>query len=190
MKLEFEEEGHIYRLDGAIVPSVTQVLACLEAWDNVPRDALEAARELGTHVHAACHLFNRGELDWATLDPVLLPYVRAWEKFLEDKSATIIGSEVRVAHPKLGFAGTVDTLIDVRGYDWLCDIKTAITVSRAVGPQTAGYEMMLGKKFRRYCVQLFADGTYRLWPLKSPTDLSIFVSCLNLWKWKHNTKLR
>lgn len=185
MKIEFEETAHVYRLDGAVVPSVTQVLSFMEnqQWVGVPHETIERARQLGNNVHLACHLFNRGELDWSTLDPQLVPYVQGWERFLTEKSATVIASETRVAHPKLGYAGTIDTLLDVRNYDWLVDIKTG-QPTKAWGPQTAGYADCLGsKKLRRYCVRLFGDGTYKLIPFRNSTDHHIFVSMLNIYRW-------
>lgn len=183
MKLEFDEPTHAYTLDGKRVPSVTQVLDMLTDWQHVPISTLEAARDLGTKVHAAVHLFNRGELDLDALDPILLPYVNAWRDFLEWSGGTLIASETRVASPSYGFAGTLDTLLDRRGHTWLIDVKSG-AIPLTVGPQTAAYEKALNRKVRRYCVALGADGTYGVRNYTSSTDWSIFVSCLNVWKWR------
>jgi hypothetical protein len=181
--LTFDAATHRYGIDGKPVPSVTQVLSMLDNWENVPRDVLEAARDFGRKVHSACALHNSGELDTESLDPLLLPYLDAWRKFLEESNVTLVASETRVMHHGFGYAGTFDALLERRGHRWLIDIKSG-AVPVTVGPQLAAYAQALGSKVRRYSVQLRADGTYRCEPYTSSTDWSIFLSCLNVWKWR------
>ena len=52
--LEFIEYGHIYLVDGVIVPSITGIVRKVlgEKYDRVPRDVLNKASEHGTAVHA------------------------------------------------------------------------------------------------------------------------------------------
>ena len=101
MKLDFNAEAHEYRLDGQLVPSVTQVLAVLEDFEGVPWHLLEAARKFGQHVHEACALMVRGELDWASLDPALVPYVEAAQRFIDESGFVVRACELQVAHPSL-----------------------------------------------------------------------------------------
>jgi hypothetical protein len=187
VNLEFSEADHIYTLDGRRVPSVTQVLAMLENWERVPWEQLEAARQFGTNVHKACHLQNRGELDVAALDLALDPYVRAWQRFLVESNATLIASETRVANARLGYAGTLDALVDRRGHTWLVDIKSG-DVPDTCGPQTSAYAAALGRPVRRYAVQLKPDGSYKTHAYTSSTDFAIFQSCLNVYKWRERNK--
>ena len=100
-QLTFEEEGHRYTLDGRQVPSVTQILKPLDCFENVPPDLLERARELGSHVHLACHLDNRGDLDEESLDQEIWPYLTQYRRFRADCGWKLFASELRVAHPKL-----------------------------------------------------------------------------------------
>jgi len=186
--LHFEDESHTYRVDGVKVPGVTSVLDPYSGLQFVDPAILAAAAELGTHVHLACHLHNEERLDWAALDPVLEPYVRAWAKFLEDVGAVVIESERRVYSARHGFAGTLDTVLAWGRSNRLVDTKSTAAVPKTVGPQTAAYGEAYaeetGRRLRdRYCVHLKPDGSYTLTPLKDPNDWQIFKAALVLHRW-------
>jgi hypothetical protein len=121
---------------------VTEVLDPLLELDGIPRALLKAAAAFGTHVHMACDLFDRGVLDEPALDPHLSPYLAAWKLFLRDVGAEVLATEMRVAHPKLRYAGTLDKIVrwTRRGKSTLAqiDLKSG-EVPRTVGPQTAAY---------------------------------------------------
>lgn len=189
MRLDFDAASHTYRLDGRLVPSVTQVLAPLNDYSMVPPDILEAARIFGTHVHEACDLFNRDELDWASLDPELVPYVEAWKRFIEESGAVVIASECRVFHDLLGYAGSPDVVLAWGKRIVIPDIKATAVVPATVGPQTCAYakayqRMHGGREPARYCIHLQA-GQYRSHVRNDPADWSTFVTALN---WKRLTE--
>lgn len=191
--LTFDEAEHRYAVDDVPVPSVTQVLNdIIGEYRHVDPDVLEAARQFGTHAHQATDLFDKGELDHDSLDVALLPYLNGWREFLIDHRARVIESELRVYHPTLRVAGTLDKLVDWNG---LCqiDLKTGI-VPRTVGLQTSAYQELLSfhPKFttrvrRRYCLQLtgLEFPSYRLFPQKNLGDWPLFVSCLNVFRFRH-----
>ena len=192
MKLDFNAEAHEYRLDGQLVPSVTQVLAVLEDFEGVPWHLLEAARKFGQHVHEACALMVRGELDWASLDPALVPYVEAAQRFIDESGFVVRACELQVAHPSLRYAGTLDLLGEWREL-CLIDFKSGV-FPRSVGPQTAGYAAAYQEQTgvrveRRYCVQLnpALPNGYKTHPLINTADSHIWLSCLNIWKYKNAT---
>lgn len=187
MQLDFEKSAHVYRLDGRVVPSVTEILKPLENFSMVPPAVLEAARIFGGHVHEACHLDDVEQLEWDTLDTALVPYVLAWRKFLKDTGAIVIASEQPIAHATLGYAGTPDRLLSWGKRLVLPDLKSTSVVPRTVGPQTAGYAAAYqsqhgGREPERLCVQLKPDGTYSSHRRRESTDWSVFLSCLNIWR--------
>lgn len=189
-EIVFDDASHTYRVDGAIWPGVTQVLDPINELDGIPRAALAAAAEFGRHVHMACDLFNRRMLDDASLDPALRPYLDGWLAFLRDTQAEVLESEMVVHHPGLRYCGTVDAIVKWRGRHHVVDIKTSAAVPRTVGPQTAAYreaylQSHLACSNTRYCVHLTGDGKYRLVKLTDPADMSIFVSCLNIHRWRN-----
>lgn len=183
----FDAARHEYRINGRVVPSVTQCLRYIDSFHGVPADVLEAAREFGSHVHAACDLDNRGELDEDSLDPRLADYLAGWRKFLRESKGRVVHSEQIVFHERLMYAGTLDAVVNINGRDTLVDIKSG-AIPRSVGPQTAAYAEALRhttsqKISARLCVQLLAND-YKTQALNDPADWSVFVSCLNLTKWE------
>ena len=89
-ELLFVPETHEYRTpDGVSVPSVTQILRGVGVsadFKAVAPGTLEYRRQLGTAVHADCHAYDDNDLDWATVDVRVKPYVEAWCQFREAKA--------------------------------------------------------------------------------------------------------
>lgn len=187
--LSFEPTTHTYCVEGRKVPSVTQVLEPYTGLDYVDRRALEDARIRGTLVHAAIHRLNvLGQLEAAELAQA--PYINAWLDFVSETGATVLLSERRVYSEKYGYAGTLDSVLLRDSREGLYDVKTGV-VPKTVGPQTAAYLQALreqdGIRWRsRYCVQLREDGTYRLHKLTDRRDWNIFLSALNIYRWRNN----
>jgi hypothetical protein len=195
------DDDHIYRRgDGVRVPGVTEVLRFIEELDGIPLDVLARAARFGRNVHMACDLWNSGVLDEAVLDPALRPYLEGWQKFCLDFDAQILHSELLVYHPTMGYAGTLDAIADVlltrgRRMKLLIDIKTSALIPRTVGPQTAAYRTAyhdggggLHLPQLRYCVHLKGEGKYTLQLLNDPADINMFMSCLNIHKWREKTR--
>jgi len=74
----FDPEGHVYKVNGVSLPSVTSVLPYNYRGNN------EAAMLKGTYVHDMCRLYLEDNLDEESLDPALIPYLDAFKKFLND----------------------------------------------------------------------------------------------------------
>lgn len=193
LEMSFDEASHTYRVGGSVWPSVSAILEPLNQLDGIPPEILRRAAEFGTNVHLACHLINTGRLDRASLDDALAPYVAAWDRCLFESGAVVVASEVRVLHPTLKYAGTMDTAIRLtrrtRSAVHALDIKTSATVPRTCALQTAAYREAYVRvrpdlSKTRYCCHLRGDGTYRLIPYESPGDWNTFVSALNVYRWR------
>jgi len=185
-QIDFDGESHTYRVNGQRVPSVTQILQPYSGLEYVDKDVLRRAAAFGTNVHDACHLYDTGRLDEATLDPALVPYLNAWKQFLADTGAVVIFSEHRVASTRYGFAGTFDKLLYWGKTYRLVDIKSGSVVPKTVGPQLAAYAKAYAEEAgevvkHRYCVHLNGD-MYASHRCSDPGDWSIFLSALNLHK--------
>lgn len=185
--LAFEPVAHRYTWQGVPVPGVTTVLQPLTDLGMVDRDLLRRAGEFGTAVHMACELDDLGQLDEEGLDPALMPYVLAWRKFSRDYEVSWTGIELRVFHPKLRYAGTLDRKGTVRGRRAIVDIKSSTSLYPSVGPQLAAYaraddERTAGSTLRM-AVQLKGDGTYTAKEYTDPTDWAVFASLLTLRTW-------
>jgi hypothetical protein len=190
--LTFDKERHAYAVDGVPVPSVTQVLAPLYDYSRVNRDVLAAKAELGTAVHAACELDDAGDLDEASVHELVRPYLDGYRAFKRDVVAGAIATELRVHHPLLRYAGTLDLLTEFRGESWLIDWKTPLSINPAVALQTVAYAQALppefqGRSWKRAALQLKADGKYRLHEFNDPNDWPTFVAMLTVHRWKERT---
>jgi hypothetical protein len=153
----------------------------------VPPGVLEAARQFGSHVHAAIDLLNRDALDWGSLDAGLRPYVAGWQRFLDDSGCVVLASEQPVVHERLGYAGTPDSVLywPNKKRPVIPDVKSTAALPRSVGAQTAAYAhayqaMHGGPMPLRGCVHLLGDGKYAWHVRNDPADFSLFVSCLNI----------
>lgn len=189
--LEFHEARHEYRLDGEVVPSVTQVTdGLLTDLSMVPRDVLERAAAFGTAVHMTCELDDDDMLDEDALDVALRPYLAGYRKFKAEVKPEVLANELKVYSRKYGFAGTLDRVMRFgRGLPrCLVDLKTNTQLLPAVGPQTAAYQLAweeMGNPAltKRFALQLLPND-YRLEPLTDPMDRHVFLSCLTVTRWR------
>lgn len=195
--LRFDPDRHEYFLDDDRLPSVTEVLDPLAELDGIPHDVLAAAAAFGSNVHAACHLFNQGRLDESALDPALRPYLKGWKQYLHDASVTVIASEIRCHHPRARYAGTADAVVRPATRQRfgpkqaVVDIKSSLMIPRTVDLQLAAYRAALldgpypfDTAMDRYCVHLLGDGRYSLVRCLNAGDFNVFLSALNLHRWR------
>lgn len=188
--LEFEPGGHVYTLDGNVVPSVTQVIAPIVDYSMVPDWQLQWAAERGTAAHRACELWDRGELEFSTLDERLQPYLDGWIRFRLDAAPEFTAIEQRLAHRGLRYAGTCDRVALINGVRALVEIKTTATLLPATAVQLAGYELAYNftvpepeRARARYAVHLKPDGTYSMLRYSERADFDEFRALLTHYYW-------
>ena len=188
MNLAFDEATHIYSLDGKVVPSVTQILNIANDFGFVNKDVLDRASKFGTAVHKATELYDACDLNEATLDIALLPYLDAWKMFLSNTNFRVISSEARV-YSKHGYAGTFDRLGYLDGRLTLLDIKTSTTVARSTSLQLAAYEQAYKEMHDMQIEQLISvqlkPCAYTIRHHDDRTDFLTFLNFLNVYKWSH-----
>jgi hypothetical protein len=193
--LQFDEARHEYTVDGRVVPNVTRIIDWMNDYAHVPADVMQRARELGTAVHLATALYDNDNLDESSVDPAVRPYLEAWIEFRAAQGFTPLLVEHRIHSAVHGYAGTLDRVGLLRGVaqNVLIDIKASAAVMPANGPQTAAYKQGLVEsgfvgagKLSRYTLRLCPELSppYRLTQHNGPTDLPIFMSALNLYRWR------
>jgi len=170
IKVDFEEERHIYTLGGFKLPSVTQIMEpmSLILYATVPDNTLNTAADRGTRVHEQVSnyvLYGIEETDDDTE-----PYVHAFLDFQRDFNPTWLASEYRCYHKTMRYAGTIDLIgyidpDDDSGVD-VVDLKcTAAFHSVMLATQIGAYAEALkshGVPVRnRYGLQLLNTGKYR-----------------------------
>jgi hypothetical protein len=189
----YDEEAHEGRLDGVLIPSVTQVLrlaGLTKMWadDNV----LEAARRRGKAIHKARQLWDEGKLD-VEQSASVMPWIRPWIRFRELTGFRPVMSEELLFSEKLRLFGTYDTWgYDGRDRVTVVDTKTTESLSRPgpeVGLQLSGYEELLREEYpdvfidgrvRRLAVSLAPECEPVVDEFTKRSDRTRFLSALNV----------
>lgn len=194
LPLVFEPSLHRYSVGDRDLPSVTRILDEARLSDFSAPHFTEAVRQRGQFVHAAIALDNEGVLDFDTLDPVLVPYVEGWRRYLSESGAVVEHFEKPVCDLSAGYAGTLDAIVLEPNSRpgptrrTVLDIKPALYPS--VGPQVAAYtrcarQLYQGPVlFQRAALVLPGNGSYRREPLTDPTDDATFMSAVRIFHWR------
>ena len=183
-EIVFNNEGHIYTVDGKIIPSVTTIIKECGLIDTTWFN--DTATTRGTYVHQATELLDRDDLDEASLDPVLVPYVDVYKRFKDETGFCINDIEKIVYNSTYGYIGTLDRTgrFPNDKINSIIDIKTG-QPARWHGVQLAAYALCFGSEiFNRYGLYLHDTGTYRLERFKDRQDMNVWMACLTLYKWR------
>ena len=158
-KFSFDPESHIYKINGNIIPSVTQILR-----DLIPSyQATPWHMQRGRAAHACYALIAQGkEFEF---DPRLAGYVAGCRKFFADLKPDVGHIEQQVYSETYQYAGTYDLSCKIDGRYMLIDYKSTLT--DAVPYQLAAYMTAMLKMQGRLVhygmgVEIHDDGTYRL----------------------------
>ena len=181
--LTFDPETHTYRMEGEIIPSVTQILKDVGLIDTTffaPEHA-----ERGTRIHAATVFWDETEMDDDTLPEEWTGYLSAWKKFREETG--FVSSHIEQAFCcDEGYAGTVDRIGKTHKINpLLLDIKT--------GPpqpwhrlQLAAYTLMVKRELNipiwdMWGVHLRKDGIYAVESYKSIEHSADWLAVLRVY---------
>ena len=184
-KINFQEEGHIYRTPGGlVVPSVSEILKHfgISNYDMVDGVLLKAAADFGKVVHETTKLYDIDDLE--SCDPQVQPYLDQWIKFRHDYCISNFDLIEQPLYSKVwGFAGTPDRLSG----NILPDIKSgAKMVSHKL--QTAFYQILIEEnckvKIRKRLSVYLRPDRYIPDPHKDKTDISVAKSLIQIYNFK------
>ncbi len=185
--LTFNAEKHEYRLNGVVLPSITQVLrlAGLVDFSKVPPTILKASQDFGTAAHVATQLYDLGTLDFATLDEALRPYLDNWIYFKEKYGFKPDIIEKPMASRIYRFAGTPDRLGTINGKQVIVEIKTSYELSKANALQTAAQGILWKEnggtnKYRRLAVLLTGEALPQVEEYENRADEQKFLAALTV----------
>lgn len=175
MELTFDAEKHEYRINGKLVPSVTEICAPLTALDmgKLNPALINAAANRGTIVHELTELIDYGTaVEDLELYPDIGGYITAYQRFLRDYSPQWTRIEYRLGSEEIGLAGTLDRMGVIDNMPCIVDIKTTASATRPTKvswvAQLSGYRMLCGNAtFERYILQLKPNGKYTLYNAKA-----------------------
>jgi len=186
MQLTFDNERHIFTLDGVVVPSVTGVLkaAGLVDYSAVPPHFVEQARQFGSAGHYATQLYDQGNLDYDTLDPALRPYLDSWIKFREYHAFVPEIIEQPMGNKTYMFGGIPDRIGKRHGIQAVVEIKSTAVLGKEVAAQTAGQVILwkgkIDTKVERWAVRLTNEGLPEVVRYKDASDFSVFLAALTI----------
>lgn len=175
----YDDTRHEYRVNARRVPSVTEVLRPF--YRNQDRWT-EEGRERGKMVHKAVQYFLEGDLDRDSLDPRLAGFVESVAKLdaaigLRRPSAWL---ERPLYSETLLFAGTPDWSDEGDPVGLVLDWKSG-SIDPVTALQTAGYEILAGRRCRRFGVALRENGAMpKLFEFKERSDRQHFLAALAL----------
>lgn len=127
--LEYVDDGHIYLVDGVIVPSVTQVLQKRfgHKYDGIDREVLNNAAARGTAIHAAVEAYcTAGEVDGS-------PEVSGFRWLQKQYGFDVLANELPVIlfdGEKPVAAGRLDMVLKMGDEIGGADIKTTSALDR------------------------------------------------------------
>lgn len=181
--ITFDEATHTYLNDGKRVLSVTQILR--EAGLITGTDFFtEDARLRGEAVHKACEYLDEDDLDFETVDPAYLPYLKAYQKFLSDFNPSWKDIEKIVYNNTYNYVGTFDRAGILLNDLCVLDIKSGgklpwhpVQLAAYAGAYTTS-------AIKRYGLYLKDDGDYKLKEYSDPKDFRIFTCAAAVANWK------
>lgn len=180
-ELSFDEKTHTYKLKGFTIPSVTTIMAPLadSYYKNVQESVLYSAGNRGTAVHNSIENYVKYGIE--DIAPEYVGYFNAFLDWYKSHQVKPYGSEVRLYHKSLLYAGTADMFADVNGKASLIDFKTTYSVSEMMcGVQLEAYQQaiishMVENPFaQKMIIHLKKDGKYE----------EILFPNRDMWRWK------
>jgi hypothetical protein len=186
-ELLFDQETHTYTQDGIVIPSVTQVLQGAGLVDTTW--FTEESRNRGTYIHTATALFDKGVAIPGLRDE-MTGYLAAWARFREETGFVPVEIETPHLDELYWYAGTPDRFgywdvqLSHQKRELVLDIKSGDDLP-SYALQTAAYRRFYPKSgFDRAGVHLRKNGTYKVAYHTDVKDWDMFVSALNVYKWK------
>lgn len=191
-ELVFDETPHIYLLDGIQIPSVSNVMEPLNKakYDGISEKVLERAADKGTAVHNCIENFLK--FDIVDIPSEHRGYMDAFLDWWNLMNPSVVGSEIRVYHRILRYAGTCDLLCYIGDELNLIDFKSTYSVSEMTcGVQLEAYAQALAshgiKVDRKRILHLKRDGNHKVFDFHA-NDASrwrVFGACKTVYDYVH-----
>jgi hypothetical protein len=181
--LEFDQEHHLFRLDGRLVPSFTQSLVMSGLVDTTW--FTEYGRQRGSAVHTATHYFDEGDLDPNYFNGEQSGYLEAWDNVSREFGFKWFAIEKPVYSIPLQVAGIPDRVgmwnRDIFGL--VCEIKTG-KLYPITGIQLSLQQACIYPPPRhRIGIRLYNSGRYELKEFKSRHDWDVAKAALTITHW-------
>lgn len=192
-ELKFEEERHLYWLNGEEIPSVSTVMKPISSsvYGEVDAEVLNRAAARGTAVHQAIETYlNFGFED---IPFSCRTYLDAFIQFYEDYRPEVVSTEFQMYHKYLRYAGTCDLLATIEDKLWLIDYKTSYKVEKMLTRvQLEAYRKALAthgiKVEGKAILHLQKSGKYKFVPheMNDPVSWEVFTASKKVYDYIKN----
>lgn len=191
----FDESRWLYVVDGRGLPGITSRLRVCDVIDDAWFSDESARR--GTAVHLLTQYVDEGDLDKTSIDPRLVPYANAWERFkLDTGFEPLHGPELPVASVSLGYGTRIDRVGTIAKTPpdrrIVLNLKSgasqpwhALQLAGEAIAYSETYGVRLGL-LERATVQLKPDGTYRFNRYENRRDYDVWRGVAMLASWREN----
>jgi hypothetical protein len=145
----------------------------------------------GNAVHKIIHYYEKGTINWDTVDPSLIGYFEAYTKAKAEMAGEVIMQESIVYNNIYKYAGTLDALWKCKDFDVLVDFKTGNirpwhTFQLQLYSNCVGYL----RPRKLVALELHDDGSYcPVYFNDTINDRALALSLPGLYNWKMNNNL-
>ena len=183
----FDPDQHVYKVDGRIVPSVTQIIN----FDKPSFYLDNGAAERGTIVHKLLEEHDLGVGMEFLYEVEYRAFLDQYREFLLDMNPVFEGIESPIHHAKLMYCGTIDRAGTINGIPFIADIKTGSSVPSWARLQTAAYAKAYYKdpeKVKRFVIHVNPRKlkSYRLYSYDNPADFAEWEWLCNQYHYRMN----
>jgi hypothetical protein len=165
------------RSDLAHVTDILRVAGLVDA-----RWFTEEGRARGSAIHLAARFLDEDDLDWESVEPDVLPRLRQYQRFLDEKKPEILAIEESVENVPLQYCGTLDRRVRFDGQEGIIDLK-APSKQAWQAIQLAGYAGCFTRPLKRWTLHLL-DERYQLILHEDRNDWNVFKAALAVAAWK------
>lgn len=158
--IEFIEEGHIYLMDGVIIPSVSEILHFIfpNKYAGIDKEILNKKAEYGSKIHETIECIEQNKT-FPELDSIQEFSISQYKRLKEKYKIEVIDQE-QMINFKDKYCGRFDMIANVNDFYSLCDIKTTATLDKEyLSWQLSFYELAF---ISMYGVSNF-DKLYAIW---------------------------
>ena len=158
--VEFIEDGHIYLLDGVIIPSVSEILHFIfpDKYSNVPNYILNAKADYGSMIHESIERLENN-LFLPKLDYIQEASIEQYKKLKNQYKIKVITQEQMINYQDK-YCGRFDMIAEINEEYCLCDIKTTAELDQEyLSWQLSFYELAYMYMFGT----TYFDKLYAIW---------------------------
>lgn len=184
--IEFEENGHIYRVEGKKKLSVNGIID--GAGLRPPYRGSPKYGQRGTAVHSICQYYDEDRL--GEVKSEYQGYLDSYIQFLEMYHPFYYQIEVIQYNENLDFIGTPDRGGFFSKQAFILDIKSGVP-TKTDGIALYGYQLLQDKpeKYKLFDLYLKKDGSIpKLEEQNKPSDRNAFMAALSICHWKGEMK--